>query len=120
MDVLEVIRTRRSVRAYAPKPIPEDVLDRMRLALRFAPSACNLQPRRFVFATDPELRRKLAQAAQDQLFMADAPVTVVGCGLPDLAYKSMGGYGNSATAQQSIIMREDCPLTLRSQYLGFP
>ncbi len=104
MDVLEVIRTRRGVRAYAPKPIPEDVLDRMRQALRFAPSACNLQPWRFVFVTDPELRRRLAQAVQDQLFMADAPVTVVGCGLPDQAYKSMGGYGNSVEIDVAIAL----------------
>ena len=51
--------------------------------------ACNPQPWRFIFVFDPELRRKLAQAAQEQLFMADAPVTVVGCGLPDQAYPTM-------------------------------
>lgn len=104
MDVLEAIRTRRSVRAYAPDSIPADVLERMREALRSAPSACNYQPWQFIFVTDSSLRRQLAQAAQDQLFMADAPVTVVGCGLPEQAYKSMGGCRNSVEIDVAIAL----------------
>ena len=102
MDVLEAIRTRRSVRAYSARPIPAEVMQRMREALRSAPSACNLQPWHFVFVTDAELRRKAAQAANGQLWMAGAPVTVVACGLPAQAYKKMGGYGNSADVDVAI------------------
>jgi len=102
MNVLEAIKTRRSVRAYAAKPIPADVMGRMRQALRFAPSACNLQPWRFVLVTSPELRSKLAQACCDQLWMADAPCVVVACALPAQAYKGMGGYGNSAEIDVTI------------------
>jgi nitroreductase len=36
--------------------------------------------------------------------MADAPVTVVGCGLPQEAYKRMGGYGNSVDVDVAIAM----------------
>jgi nitroreductase len=104
MNVLEAIRNRRSVRAYAPRLIPEEVLARCRQALRFAPSACNFQPWRFLFLTDVELRRKIAEAAYDQLWMAEAPITVVGCGLPDHAYKTMGGYGNSADVDVAIAL----------------
>jgi nitroreductase len=104
MDVLTAIKTRRSVRSYSPRPIPADVLARMRQALRYAPSACNFQPWRFIFVTDPELRRKVAQAAHDQLFMAEAPVTVVGCGLPGSAYKGMGGHGNSTDVDVAIAL----------------
>jgi nitroreductase len=73
-------------------------------ALRFAPSACNFQPWHFVLVTDAELRRQLAQASFDQLWMADAPVTVVGCALPRQAYKHMGGYGNSADVDVAIAL----------------
>ncbi len=104
MDVLEAIKTRRSVRSYSSRPIPADVLERMRQALRYAPSACNFQPWQFIFVTDAELRRKVAQAAHDQLFMAEAPVTVVGCGLPDQAYKGMGGRGNSTDVDVAIAL----------------
>lgn len=104
MNVLEAIRMRRSVRAYASKPIPTDILDRLRQALRFAPSACNLQPWRFIFVFDPHIRQSLAQAAQEQLFIADAPLMVVGCGLPQQAYQTMGGSGNSVDIDVAIAL----------------
>jgi nitroreductase len=104
MDVLEAIKTRRSVRSYSSRSIPVEVMERMRAALRYAPSACNLQPWRFIFVTDPDLRRNVAEAANDQLWMADAPVIVVGCGLPEDAYKGMGGHGNSADVDVAIAL----------------
>ena len=104
MDVFNAIRTRRSVRSYASRAIPPEVLERMRQALRYAPSACNFQPWHFIFVTDPQLRRKVAQASNDQLWMADAPVIVVGCALPEHAFKGMGGYGNSAEIDVTIAL----------------
>lgn len=104
MDVHEAIRKRRSVRSYSRRPIPPDVLERMHEALRLAPSACNFQPWRFVFVTDPALRQAVAKAALDQQWIAEAPITVVGCGMPDQAFKSMGGYGNSADMDVTIAL----------------
>jgi nitroreductase len=102
MHVLEAIKTRRSVRSYSSRPIPDDVSGRLRNALRWAPSACNFQPWRFIFVTDAGLRRRLAQVANDQMWMADAPVTVVACGLPEQAYRRMGGHGNSVDIDVAI------------------
>ena len=104
MNVLDAIRTRRSVRSYAAKPIPAEVMERMQQALRLAPSACNIQPWRFILVTDAALRREVAQAANGQKWMADAPVIVVGCGLPVQAYKKMGGYGNSVDVDVAIAL----------------
>ncbi len=105
MNVLDAIRTRRSVRSYASdKPIPSDVMQRMLQALRLAPSACNLQPWRFIVVADAALRQELAQAANGQKWMADAPVTVVACGFPEQAYQRMGGYGNSADVDAAIAL----------------
>jgi nitroreductase len=104
MDVHEAIRTRRSIRSYSSKPIPEEVMSKMRQALRYAPSACNYQPWRFILVTDAELRRKLARVALDQMWMADAPVIVVVCALPGQAFKGMGGYGNSADIDAAIAL----------------
>ena len=95
MNVMDAIRTRRSVRKYDGRPIPDEVLQRMKDALRLAPSACNNQPWRFVLVSDPALKKELARAANGQDFIADAPVIVLGAGLPDQAYKGMGGRGNS-------------------------
>jgi len=76
----------------------------MRQAIRFAPSACNHQPWRFVFVTDPELRTSIAHASNDQMFIAKAPAIVVGCGTPDQTYKTMGGSGNSIEIDVAIAL----------------
>ena len=104
MDVFEAIRTRRSVRSYTPRPIPPEVLERLRHALCSAPSACNFQPWHFVLVADPELRLKVARACNDQHWMADAPVIVVACGLPQQAYKHMGGHTNSVEIDVAIAL----------------
>jgi len=102
VDVITALIHRRSVRSYTDQPIPADVLERMRQALRAAPSACNNQPWHFIFVTDPELRKQVATAARGQMWLADAPAIVVACGYPDRAYKKMGGYGNSVDLDLAI------------------
>ncbi len=104
MDVHEAIATRRSVRAYSSRAIPSEARNRLREALRRAPSACNLQPWHFIFVESVGLRRMLGRLANDQAFIAEAPVIVAACALPDLAYKSMGGYGNSAEIDVAIAL----------------
>ena len=104
MDVIDAIRTRRSVRKYRPDPIPPKLLDRMKEALRLAPSACNLQPWTFILVQDPALRRSLAEVCGKQTFIADASVIVVGVGHPERAYKRMGGDGNSVDVDVAIAL----------------
>jgi nitroreductase len=80
MDFAAIINTRRSVRAYADRPIPEAVLGRVLEAARLAPSARNRQPWRFVVVKDAATRGQLATMANSQLFVAQAPVVIVCCG----------------------------------------
>lgn len=81
MDVYEAIRTRRSVRAYQDKPVPEDALNRILEAGRLAPSASNRQDWKFIVVKDPETRKAIAQAANNQQFIAQAPVVIVAVSL---------------------------------------
>jgi nitroreductase len=104
LDVMEAIRRRRSVREYRGDPIPQAVLERVTDALRLAPSACNYQPWRFLLVMDPRLRGGLARACHGQIWMAEAPVTVVACALPDAAYKRMGETWNSADVDVAIAL----------------
>jgi len=117
MDVHQAIRCRRSVRSYSPRPVPEAVMERMRAALRSAPSACNFQPWHFIFVTDADLRRKVAQACCDQFWMAEAPVIIVGCGLPQTAYKHMGGRHSSVDIDVAIAI-DHLTLAAVSEGLG--
>jgi nitroreductase len=73
----EAALSRRSIRQYAPTPIPEaDLRELLRLAGR-APSAYNVQPWRFVVVQDDVLKAKLADAAYGQQQVLRAPATIV-------------------------------------------
>lgn len=79
MDVFEVLRTRRSVRAYQARPVEDDKLGRVLEAGRIAPSAKNLQEWKFVVVRDAATRRALVPACADQAFVGDAPVVIACC-----------------------------------------
>lgn len=68
--VIEVIRQRRSIRKYLQQPIPHEVLREIIEAARWAPSAHNAQPSRFIVLTDPSAKRSLA-GAMAQAWMVD-------------------------------------------------
>ena len=76
MNVLEAIKTRRSVRKYRPEPIPEGDLKKIMKAAQLAPSAGNKQPWRFVVVRDPETKKKLGEIARGQTWISDAGVVV--------------------------------------------
>jgi len=64
MEFLELVHHRQSVRAYDPiRPVEREKLERCIEALRLAPSACNAQPWKLVIVDDPELKKKVAEAA---------------------------------------------------------
>jgi nitroreductase len=81
-DTIAAIMERRSIRKYEPKPIPEDDLHTIIEAGRHAPSAANRQPWHFIVVTDPEQRRKVAEACSGQSWMAEAAVIIAGVGKP--------------------------------------
>ena len=83
MSVMDAIRSRFSCRAYQDRPLEKDKLDKILEAARLAPSAKNLQDWRFVVATEKQIRHRLAQAANNQMFIADAGAILVCCSVSD-------------------------------------
>ena len=83
MDVYDSIRIRKSVRSYLDRPVEKEKLDRVLKAVRLAPSASNRQEWRFVVVTDPEKRRRLAEEAAGQRFIAEAPIVIAACAETD-------------------------------------
>lgn len=77
--MLEAIKERRSIRQFKPEALSPPILDVLIDALRWAPSAGNLQSRKFYFISNKDVKAKLAQAALDQDFIAQAPLAVVAC-----------------------------------------
>ena len=78
MEILKAIKERRSIRSFQKKDIPEDIVDKLIDALLWAPSAGNLQARKFFFVKDARLKKEIVSAALDQSFIAEAPLVVVG------------------------------------------
>ena len=79
LKTVEAIERRRSIRKYKPDHVSDDILKSLLESARMAPSGCNAQPWRFKVVRDKETKRKLAQAAFDQPFIAEAPVVLVCC-----------------------------------------
>jgi nitroreductase len=79
MTVFEAISRRYSVRDYRPDPVPEEALNRLLEAARLAPSAGNRQEWQFVVVREEAKRAALCAAANNQAFIAQAPVVIVAC-----------------------------------------
>jgi len=83
MHFLDLARTRRSVRQYRPDPVPQDLLQQVLEAGRWAPSAVNSQPWEFIVVTDQQIKQALYDLAGvlglkwKQLLAA--PVVIVIC-----------------------------------------
>ncbi|MCP2335594.1 nitroreductase family protein [Actinomadura rupiterrae] len=60
----DTMTLRRTVRDFAPDPVPREVVDHALRAAATAPSGANVQPWRFVVITDPDRKRRLREAAE--------------------------------------------------------
>lgn len=77
LDVAEAAARRRSIRTYAPEPIPHADFAAIFDIVRRAPSAFNAQPWRFVVVESPDVKAQLVAAANNQRQVASAPATIV-------------------------------------------
>jgi nitroreductase len=57
MDLLKVIKERKSIRAFKPDPIPKEKIEEILRLTIHAPSAINLQPWEFIVVTGEEKER---------------------------------------------------------------
>ena len=78
MSLLNLILSRRSIRRYEDRDLPEEVLQKILEAGRQAPSAVNRQPFRFVVVNNGDLMKNLCDNLINR-FVKYAPVAIVGC-----------------------------------------
>ncbi|MEM4733047.1 MAG: nitroreductase family protein [Candidatus Bathyarchaeia archaeon] len=110
MELLEAIRGRRSIRAFKPQDVPDEVVEQLVDAARHAPSAGNLQPWEFIIVRTLEQKRRLAEAAR-QAFVEEAPVVIVVCADENRASMGYGTRGktlyciqDTAAATQNLLL----------------
>jgi len=70
MDAIEAIKKRRSIREYDKRPVPQEALEKIIDAARFAATARNVQPWEFVVVTRPQLLKEIGALAENGNFIA--------------------------------------------------
>jgi len=105
MDLMEAIKSRRSIRKYKADPVTEDALQRVMEAVRWAPSWANSQCWEVVVVKDPKIKSELAttltKTNPSLPSMTEAPLVIVLCGK-----KGASGFkkGEAATVKGDWLM----------------
>jgi nitroreductase len=63
---VERMAERRTVRAFSAEPVPFELVESAIRAAASAPSGANQQPWRFVVVSDPEIKRQIREAAEQE------------------------------------------------------
>lgn len=77
MELLDVIKSRRSIRKYKDEKPPIELINKCIEVALYAPSARNSQPWSFIVVKNKEVIQKLSKAQPYTKFLEDAPYVVV-------------------------------------------
>jgi len=113
----QLVRARRSVRAYRPDPVPEQLLTQVLEAGRLAPTAANRQPVRIIVihgaGREAELRRLYPKD-----WFATAPVILGVCSVPGEAWTRRAYDGRSYADVDAAIVMDHLVLAATELGLG--
>ena len=104
METLEAIHTRRSIRKFTGKDIPEELITKLLEAAMFAPSARNTQPWHFVAVNDRKILDKIPHVHPYAEMCYEAGAAILVCG--DSGIEKLEGYLalDCAAASQNILL----------------
>lgn len=119
MDVLSLIKKRRSIRHFKGDAVPNEDVEKLLEAARWAPSAGNRQPVEIVVVESDSQKRQLVEAALGQRFIEAAPVVFVFCADLDRSSARYGTRGSSLYAiQDTAAATQNVLLTATDLGLG--
>jgi nitroreductase len=75
-NTIELVRTVRQARQYAPDPVPDDVITTLLEVARWTGSSRNTQPWSFIVITDKEQLQRISQIRTPINWVADAPLGI--------------------------------------------
>jgi nitroreductase len=75
--VLSTLLAHRSIRSYAPTPLPDGTIETLVAAAQSAPSSSNLQTWSVIAVADPARKAVLAEVAGGQKHILQAPIVLV-------------------------------------------
>jgi len=80
MSMIDLMKTRRSIRSFLPKPVSDEDVIKILDTARLAPSGGNRQRWKFIWVNDPQVLRMIKNCSPG--FYGDAPAAIV-AGLED-------------------------------------
>jgi nitroreductase len=129
MRVQEAIRTKRAIRTFQDKPLPEDAVNEILNAGRLAQSAKNIQPWHFIAIQDKATLKALAELGHYAGHLAGAALGVaLVTPPPEQRFSVMFDTGQAAAYMQLAAWEmgiTSCPATIYQpekarELLGFP
>ena len=104
MDTFEAILTRRSVRKYKDKPVPEDVVRQLLQAAMAAPSAANEQPWHFVVVKERKTLDQVPTFHPHSHMLKQAALAILVCEDPSLEVYAGRGQLDCSAATMNILL----------------
>lgn len=104
MELMEAIRTRRSIRKFEDRPVPEEMIRDILDAAMMAPSAGNAQPWQFVIVTDRSVLDSMQDMHPHIRMVTQARLGILICG--DLGLEKFKGYWvqDCSAAMQNMLL----------------
>ena len=115
MELYDILKKRRSIRAYKNEHLTEEKLLKVLEAARLAQSANNRQPWRFIIIRDENNKKKIAEICKGKKWVADASVVLAGVAV-DTDYRM--GNGRPASDIDLSIALTQISLAAVDQSLG--
>ena len=105
MDTFDAIYQRRAIKHFDPEhQLSEDEITKLLEATIQAPTSFNIQHWRFVLIRDPELRKQIRAAGNDQAQMTDASLLVLITGDVKAWQKDPARYWRNAPQEVSDLL----------------
>lgn len=101
MEVMEAIKSRRSVRKYQDKKVEDDKIGLLLEACKWTPSANNKQPWDVIVVDDRQKIGKLSEFCLNQLWIKGAPLAFVICVNKTSTGSSLGERGQTVMSLQA-------------------
>ena len=114
-DLIQLIMTRTSIRAFQDKPVSDETVEVLLKATMAAPSAKNSRPWSFVVIRNRALLEKLGDSLPNAKMTATAPVAVVICGVLE---KALPGEAREYWIQDAAAATENFLLAVHALGLG--
>ena len=125
METYKSILTKRDSRRFAPKPIPDAVVEKVLNAGRMAGSAQAAEPVRLMVLKDPDLRARVAATGRSTKHIIEGPLVVAIILVPELGQVGApftlfrGPFDGGRCAQNMMLTAWDegltsCPASLHN------